>query len=134
MQRFPTVLLIDPSGLVYEFNGRRGLPPLLAFAQGGYRAGAAHMMLPEVRAAARIAWLRGPVSNHGLSHWQAIEADVSDYWLLAEALWPPFKKAAGISLAIVLGLKAFTKGLLWWLKPASGDGGGRGEEARDKVE
>ena len=47
VNKFPTVLLIDRSGLVYEFTGRRGLPPLLEFAQGGYRTGAAHMMLPD---------------------------------------------------------------------------------------
>ena len=47
VNRFPTVLLIDRGGLVYEFTGRRGLPPLLEFAQGGYRKGAAHMMLPD---------------------------------------------------------------------------------------
>jgi thiol-disulfide isomerase/thioredoxin len=103
VKRFPTVLLVDPSGLVYEFNGRRGLPPLLGFAQGGYRSGAAHMMLPA-----------------------EIEDDVSDYWLLAEALWPPIKQALTISLAIVLSLKACTKGLLWWLK--------RGDRAEAEAE
>lgn len=47
VKRFPTVLLIGPTGLVYEFTGRRGLPPLLDYARGGYRGTAAHMQLPE---------------------------------------------------------------------------------------
>lgn len=56
---------------MYEFNGRRGLPPLLAFARGGYRSGAAHMMVPA-----------------------EILADVSIYWLLAEAMWPAVKQVS----------------------------------------
>ena len=54
---------------MYEFNGRRGLPTLLAFARGGYRAGAAHMMVPA-----------------------EILPDASIYWLLAEAMWPAVKQ------------------------------------------
>ena len=55
---------------MYDFNGRRGLPTLLAFARGGYRAGAAHMMVPA-----------------------EILPDASIYWLLAEAMWPAVKQA-----------------------------------------
>ena len=56
---------------MYEFNGRRGLPTLLAFARGGYRTGAAHMMVPA-----------------------EILPDASIYWLLAEAMWPAVKQVS----------------------------------------
>ena len=60
---------------MYEFNGRRGLPTLLAFARGGYRAGAAHMMVPA-----------------------EILPDASIYWLLAEAMWPAVKQVCARAL------------------------------------
>ena len=130
---------------MYEFNGRRGLPTLLAFARGGYRAGAAHMMVPA-----------------------EILPDASIYWLLAEAMWPAVKQvcarapqptpatrhsllsppppttyhrlltawsrtaqAVMYSLGLVLGLKAIIKVLLWCLR---GRGGGQDEAGGDKAE
>ena len=64
VNKFPTVLLIDRSGLVYEFTGRRGLPPLLEFAQGGYRTGAAHLMLPH-----EIQPDVSAIAQHALTAW-----------------------------------------------------------------
>ena len=145
---------------MYEFNGRRGLPTLLAFARGGYRAGAAHMVVPA-----------------------EILPDASIYWLLAEAMWPAVKQvcarapqptpatrhsllnpatyhlppttplyhlpttdyslreavlqAVMYSLGLVLGLKAIIKVLLWCLRGRAGgqdEAGGDKAETREKAE
>ena len=89
-------LLCSP-GLVYEFNGRRGLPPLLAFARGGYRSGAAHMMVPAEILADNLNPNPNPDldpnPNPNPSQVPAeILADASIYWLLAEAMWPAVKQ------------------------------------------
>ena len=57
----------------------------------------------------------------------AAPAQVSEYWLLAEALWPPLKTAITMSVGIVLVLKLMTTACLWCLRRGDakeGDGGG----------
>ena len=68
LKRFPTVLLFDGRDeLYYEFEGRRGLPVLLEFAEGGYRKQGG-----------------APTPDHLLG-------DVSEAWLMALTLWDPMK-------------------------------------------
>lgn len=45
VERFPELLLIDSSGSVHTFSGRRGLPLMLQFA-GGYKLEPVRMQLP----------------------------------------------------------------------------------------
>ena len=61
----------------------------------------------------------------------AAPAQVSEYWLLAEALWPPLKTAITMSVGIVLVLKLMTTACLWCLRRGVAkerDGGGEGDE------
>ena len=82
VDRFPYVLLIDADGAVYEYTGRRGLPPLLSFARGGFRKQAPMMQAPA-----------------------ELLADASDAYLLLLALWRPLAMSLGLALGVALCLK-----------------------------
>ena len=91
-QRFPTILFI--SGDTYwEFSDRRSIPGMLEFSRnpppGGY-------FTPT-----------------------ELQANVSDYWLMAEALWPPLKMALSWSVGIALGIKLLSLGCLRLLERQS---------------
>ena len=95
--------------------------------------------------------LRSLLSVTACAHHATTATQVSEYWLLAEALWPPLKTAITLSVGIVLALKLLTHACLWCLrrggaKKRDGDGGdggggkddvdasGRGGEGREKAE
>ena len=58
---------------------------------------------------------------------------MSEWWLLAEALWPPLKQAITISLGIVLALKALTYACLWCLRDPKREGPKPGEKGGEEV-
>ena len=83
LRRFPTILYVEShaggSSQYYEFEGRRSIPGMLEFSRHpppGARA------MPDV-----------------------LQPDVSEWWLLAEALWPPLKIALTWSVGIAIALK-----------------------------
>ena len=90
VNRYPTILLLDDDGLFYEFEGRRSPPGLIAFARGGLVGGR-----------------RAPTE---------LLANVSEWWLLAEAMWDPLKLAIKWSVGIALGIKLLATGCLWCLQ------------------
>ena len=93
VKKFPTILLLDEDGVYYEFIGRRSIPALQSF--GRATAGA----------------LGG-----GRFHPGELQPNVSDWWLLAEAMWDPLKIAIKWSVGLALGLKLVALGLLRLLK------------------
>ena len=48
-----------------------------------------------------------------------LQANVSEWWLLAEAVWPPLKTALMWSLGIAFGIKGLSKCALHFLKKNS---------------
>ena len=82
IDRFPYMLLLDADGAVYEYTGKRGLPPLLSFGRGGFRKQAPMMQAPT-----------------------ELLADASDAYLLLLALWQPLAKSLGLALGVALCLK-----------------------------
>ena len=94
VKRFPTVLLLDDGGF-YEYEGRREPKRLFAFAKAS----------PAVLGGAR----RMPTE---------LQENVSEWWLLAEAMWDPIKLTAKIALGIALAIKLLANGCLWCLRRA----------------
>ena len=94
VHRFPTVLMIDADGSVYEFFGRRGLFPLVSFGRGGFRKQQPKMLAPSV-----------------------LLTDASQLYLMMLALWRPFAMSLGLALGIALCLKGGAMMLLRLLRP-----------------
>ena len=88
------VLLIEADGAVYEFNGRRGLPPLLSFAQGGF-----HNQLPKMQAPAKLL------------------PNASDWWLLWLVMWRPLSMSLGLAFGLAIAIKGCSLLLLRMLRP-----------------
>ncbi|KAL1498899.1 hypothetical protein AB1Y20_013421 [Prymnesium parvum] len=94
IDKFPYVLLFDADGAVYEYTGKRGLPPLLSFAQGGF-----HQQEPMMQTPAELL------------------DDVSEWYLLALVLWKPIALSLGVASGLALCLKGGALLLLRLLQP-----------------
>lgn len=100
IDKFPSVLLLEPSGNVYEYKGRRGLHDFISFARGGFRAQEPMMRIPP-----------------------ELLADVSDWYLLLLALWRPLAFSFGLAVAIALCLKGCAQFALRLLQQDQGEEG-----------
>ena len=100
-KRFPTILYIDGPSF-FEFEGkRRSIPAMLE-------------------------WSRRPPPGARRTPTE-LQPNVAEWWLLLEALWPPFKMAASWAVGIALGIKLLTTGCLRMLERQN-----RKEKARRK--
>lgn len=95
VDRFPTVMIIDSDGSVYEFTGMRGLPPLLEFARGGFRKQSPKMLAPAT-----------------------LLPNAPDWWLLCLVLWRPIAISFGLALGLALALKCCSWIMLRLLRPS----------------
>ena len=96
VRRYPTIMLLDSDGLSYEFHGRRTIQRLVSFARGDPILRGGGVVMPS-----------------------QLQANVSEWWLLAEAVWPPLKTALMWSLGIAFGIKGLSKCALHFLKKNS---------------
>ena len=98
VKRYPTILLFDEDGQFFEFHGTRSPPRLLSFARGA-----------------------GDLLGAGQPAPTTLLDNVSEWWLLLEAMWDPLKTAfmyaAGIALAIKGGATALLRCLERGKKP-----------------
>ena len=85
---------------MYEYMGKRTPPDLVAFARGDRRLGSA-----------------GTVASTELL------ANVSETWLMLEALWPPIKMALTWAVGIAFGIKGLATGCLMLLQRGKTDKG-----------
>jgi thiol-disulfide isomerase/thioredoxin len=86
VSRFPSIVLFDQDGLTYEFEGHRSAARIAAFARRDLRSYGKSW--PGGR--------RAPAE---------LQPNVSDLWLLAEAMWPAIKPALTWSVGIAVGIK-----------------------------
>ena len=93
VQKFPMILLFQEDGTFFEYNGVRSPPRLLAFGRGD----------PTMLGAGKHA----PTELLG---------NVSNWWLMAEALWDPLKLTLKWSVGIAVSIKALSQGCLWCLE------------------
>ena len=63
-----------------------------------------------------------------------LQENVSEWWLLLEALWPPFKMAASCAVGIALFIKLLTTGCLACLERQSRKEKARREEEKARRE
>jgi thiol-disulfide isomerase/thioredoxin len=88
VQKFPTILLFE-RGLYYEYHGRRSLPRLQAFIAGDAGVRGAGVVAPT-----------------------ALQPNVSEWWLLAEMLWPPIRTSLAWATGLALAIKGLSLCLL----------------------
>lgn len=105
VKRFPTILLLDDDGLYYEHQGPRSLQALMSFGRA----------LPGTTGGGRL--------QPG-----ALQPNVSDWWLLAEAVWDPLKIALKWSVGIAMGMKLLALCMLRILESLGGRGEGEGDD------
>ena len=91
--RFPTIMRFDEERTFYEYLGPRTPPRLIAFARGDRSLGTAGHVMPE-----------------------ELLDNVPSWWLMFEALWPPFKTALAWAVGIAVAIKALAAGCLQLLK------------------
>ena len=102
VKRFPSIVRFDAQSIVYEYTANARTPPqIIAFARGDHRYGSAGTVAPE-----------------------ELLDNVPEWWLMLEALWPPFRTAITWALGIALGIKGLAVGCLKLLK--------RGDKARSR--
>lgn len=100
MDKFPSIARFDAQSVMYEYTGRQRTPQqLIAFARGDHSLGSAGTAAPT-----------------------KLLANVPDWWIMLEALWPPFRMALTWAVGIALGIKGLAMGCLKLLK--------RGEKPR----
>ena len=106
LQKFPSIVRFDAQGIVYEYVARQRTPDqLIAFARGDHRYSSAGTVAPR-----------------------ELLPDVSEWWMLLEAIWPPIRTSLTWAIGVALALKGIAKGCLMLLRgnvPRGGELKGR---------
>jgi thiol-disulfide isomerase/thioredoxin len=112
LQKFPSIVRFDAQGVVYEYVARQRTPDqLIAFARGDHRYGSAGTVAPR-----------------------ELLPDVSEWWMLLEAMWPPIRTSLTWAIGVALALKGIAKGCLMLLRrnePRGGELKGKKREGDD---